>query len=1339
MNSFFSKISRILFLGGFICSSLLFSGFGQGMSQKGVQYEYPKADNNMYLVEFILDSKFVGDQMIKQEIGKTLEYVKIPHNTIPLKKGNKLQLSPTTQVLVVGNIDRVENDRVKEIIDFVSKGGTLIMIYNGESEKFGFLAGVSFGSDYAYNTNAQGYDFQKNLFNNKTHHQFDDLEKHYGLAGSNFSNIEVWATAMDNPAFPAIFQHKLGNGKVIVFNTSKKAAKQHRGLFFAAIMSGLPQVPWPVNSTATIFLDDFVSPLYSIRREPVKSALSLNEHEFLTEVWWPDMAALANQEGIVYTTLTCFDYRNYTRPPFTFKEWDNNRVSSEDPTLRNASSRLLKELKESVHELGFHGYNHVSLLKEDWPSKDFMTLSVSSARKKWISENYGKLPFTYVPPSNVIDEVGLNALKAGMPSIGILASLYLQDFEEGQNREFDWDPWNPEIFDFPRISSGYVMYDNRYFNAQSTFLYTGIWNHFIHHDDIYQIPSGSGLGKGDFEYRNRDERLWKQTHSGEKALFEEFEEYIIKMKKDFPFADFISAKEASSRTIEWRRGNYRHERGGGLYQVAQTNPSGKNKERVWFTYVPIENADEMNSYLQEKRYAYHSIPWIDGFLYQIKTKSPQISIPDKTNNYAETEQNIATHILEGYERYRKGIPVFTDIGEELEYRIKKGEIHEAIRLLQAKIRKAPNFNRKDWQDFSTFMSWESRTPEVWKLLQDRYESASDPAIFQFSSDLGKTIGYPTEAIRKYWLPLQYESDPDNLEIKAEFITVFGIGKEVTDREILDLLNSNIEDRTKSDLVSRYLDEYPKKVYLFDKYQPCEDSFLLPHADRLAYIYSDSGHYEKALLWTKCSSGIPLKDEQEWRLMIGDYQFLKSEDFPRYIEFLLYQKPDEAIEELNTVAPRAIVASQNLNASIAYLYSDHNQLRKALEWSEFAEDFPILTQLQWEYDLQAYDAMDRRYDQYRSSPSSLNDPEVQLSMARWMVYRGEIERAWALTVTAEEGEERRSILTELSKNLRYQDLKTKKNLFDQYEDFVDPTYRNEMRRELIRETSGAISSKTRLEADRFETTGIYSDFLFSWRDKNFNTHSFGTTIYRGFGLNLPGDYPLNRRYEAYGAEYRFERAIRHDKANYSGKIGLEKGEGNNFLFHVQGDLHFSIDSLFSSFSVSYKPAETAPAHYLKIYQSSLNIYEELQIDNKYTMILFLQGKLYTQGGKYSQGLLQIARKWGLGKFQKLSPYLEGSGALGNQKFTGGYPYWAIDRRLYGGMGMRYTYENSSRKQKYRVEAGYFFDSYSSDFQRYGLEIQQPISPHFYLTAGAEFYTIKNFYNNNFQLGLVVYLH
>src|SRR5699024_8739788 len=116
---------------------------------------------------------------------------------------------------------------------------------------------------------------------------------------------------------------------------------------------------------------------------------------------------------------------------------------------------------------------------------------------------------------------------------------------------------------------------------------------------------------------------------------------------------------------------------------------------------------------------------------------------------------------EDYDNYYNGIPAFDDPQEELAYRIKKGEISEAIKLLQTITAKDPYFNREDWQALSTFMSWQNRGSEFWKLLQKKYKATTDPALLRFTSDLGDKIGYPSEIIQEYWLRLHHQSDPDN--------------------------------------------------------------------------------------------------------------------------------------------------------------------------------------------------------------------------------------------------------------------------------------------------------------------------------------------------------------------------------------------------------------------------------------------------------------------------------------------------------------------------------------------------------------------------------------------------
>lgn len=1293
-------------------------------------------DKNGAFVELLLDSNNVLDHQVKLELGKTLEYAKIPYAVVSIDDTKRLKLTRNTQVLVVRNIDVLPDSLIKDIIVFVAKGGTLVLTNNGESKKFGFLAGIPSGANYAYDNKASGFRFTKNLFNNKINQTYEPKERQFGLTGSNFTGIQVWAVAANDPSYPVIFQKKLGNGQVIVFNNSLKMNKQYRGLYFAAVMSGLQNVPWPVVSTASIFLDDFISPTYPSKREPVLTEFNVYEHEFVTKIWWPDMAEFAKKQSIQYTSVSCFDYRNNNKPPFTFTEWDRELSGPRGVNFKHTSGAILKQLKKAGHELGLHGYNHRSLEKATWPNQDFMKLSISTVQKKWELENYGELPYTYVPPSNVVDHSGLNAVKAGMPSIQLLSSLYLGDYKVGQGREYDWDFWNKNIFDFPRVTAGFIMNDNETFNGKSMFLYTGIWNHFVHPDDIFQIPEGSGLGKGDYEFRNKESRFWRKTRNGKLGLFPEFKQYVIQAKQDFPFMDFVSAKVAAERTKAWRQAIYQYTPKDEGLQVEQTNIAG-NKVRVWFSYTPTQYAGELTAYLQKENIKFYRIPWLDGFMYQIKTKNPKLVLPNRLNFKPQNDYKLLVgQLLTNYDNYKSGKIIFKNILEELNYRIKNGENKEVVRLLKAKIASDPEFNVEDWDNLYKYMAWTNQTPEFWNVLENRYKSIPDDSILPFAISTGNTNGYPTELIQKYWLEQQLLANPKDMNLKAKYIAAYGLSSNVTATEVLALLHSSIPTKSKIDIVSLYLDLHPLETSFFDRFKPCTDQFMIPLADRIAYLYADSKKYPSAVAWGACTRSISKTDLTDWRILGGEYQFLKQEDYPRYVEYLLDHQPEEAVTELDTQTPRKLRTTRNLNTSISYLYSDKGQLRKALAWSEFADDIPVLTQLQWEYDLQAYQEMDKRFAKYISTHPE--DEKVKKEMAKWLLYRGEIEKAWMLAITLKESEEKHGLLAELNASLMFQPLELKKSLMSKYKDFMDEKIRNKIQNELISNTYDAISINTDLVADRVKPTSIYSTINYLHKDRKFNTHTFGLTNYRGFALKLDQTYPYNKMYTSVGLEYGFESSKVDSKLFYSGKVGVEKGEKAAYLYHLKGNVSFSVDSLFSSFSFKHQPAITASAHYLKIYQSQLSFYEELQINNRYTAVFYLEGDLYDRGGKTAQAMLQLARKWKLGKYAKIAPYVEASGEVGNRDFTLGYPYWAIERRAYGGLGIGYSFENKNSHQKYIVDAGFFLDTYSDSFQRYKIQIQQPLWDRFWLTAGAEFYTIKDYYSNNLNAGVIYYV-
>ncbi|CAM3401517.1 hypothetical protein [Aequorivita lipolytica] len=130
-------------------------------------------------------------------------------------------------------------------------------------------------------------------------------------------------------------------------------------------------------------------------------------------------------------------------------------------------------------------------------------------------------------------------------------------------------------------------------------------------------------------------------------------------------------------------------------------------------------------------------------------------------------------------------------------------------------------------------------------------------------------------------------------------------------------------------------------------------------------------------------------------------------------------------------------------------------------------------------------------------------------------------------------------------------------------------------------------------------------------------------------------------------------------------------------------------------------------------------------------------MFTDGAKDLLLLGRFARKWKWEQYGKIAPLTEVSGMLGNRDNSNGYPYWTIKERVYGGIGVNYMYRNLKTSQQLDLDASYFLASFSGDFQRYRAQFQQPLWDYFYVTGIAVFYTLKNFYNNNFLLGLKYY--
>ncbi|HOD11275.1 MAG TPA: DUF2194 domain-containing protein, partial [Flavobacterium sp.] len=397
-----------------------------------------------------------------------------------------------------------------------------------------------------------GYNFKVPMLPGYKDKKFGKDIIFFGLKRNNFKeDLKILASAANNDYYPLITENSVGNGKVIFYNTTNYNEKSDRGLLFAGILKGLEGIPYPIANVNTIHLDDFPSPVYDVMQEPIASELKQSLSEYVHKTFWPDMVKLADEFDIKYVALTTFDYDSNIQPPFLFNQWDSQKAKINNKT-EILSNWISKDVLRNGHELGFHGYNHVSLVKEDWKNPEFMRLSLASAEKKWRINGFGKLPTIYVPPSNIIDKTGLQQLTNGMPSIKFMCSVYSGDFKEGGNREFDFDPLEPKLFDFPRTASGFYMKEDANFALNSVYLYTGIWVHFVHPDDIFQIPGEKNMSQGNYSLRNTESLGWYKTKNSDRAMYPLFKGLIKGMTQRYPQLRFVNGVDGGFLVNDWR-------------------------------------------------------------------------------------------------------------------------------------------------------------------------------------------------------------------------------------------------------------------------------------------------------------------------------------------------------------------------------------------------------------------------------------------------------------------------------------------------------------------------------------------------------------------------------------------------------------------------------------------------------------------------------------------------------------------------------------------------------------------------------------------------------------------
>lgn len=339
------------------------------------------------------------------------------------------------------------------------------------------------------------------------------------------SDAVILGTDLDGN-IPLVWSGQVEKGRVIVWNWNGFLGGNLMGLIVESFLYIRPVGAALTLGFGHMFIDDWPLPMYNAVKEPIAAT----DTEFYTTVWWPDMQEILGSRNIPYSTYLIFNYNAIVEPPFTGSEFfiaDNM-----------ASVRMAQELLALGSEMCFHGYNHMSLTREEtevnlnkWPSVENMIASLEQGRNTWI-RLFGDhtLPFAYVAVNNIISEDGVIALHRVFPSIKIISALHWGIGEE-RYTPIGPHPVLPEVYYLPRITYGY---QNKAIIRELTVSGMngpGIFSHFVHPDDVYD------------PYRS-DGKNWQQ-------LKREFQEILEYVKAHYPWLQWLSIRDAYTRLLEY--------------------------------------------------------------------------------------------------------------------------------------------------------------------------------------------------------------------------------------------------------------------------------------------------------------------------------------------------------------------------------------------------------------------------------------------------------------------------------------------------------------------------------------------------------------------------------------------------------------------------------------------------------------------------------------------------------------------------------------------------------------------------------------------------------------------
>lgn len=1241
---------------------------------------------------------------VSDQVTQALSYAKIPVETMDLGLlSEDFTIPGSVRVIAVTTflVSELNTREIQEFTRFVASGNVVVFLGPVTFDDFTFLQGINPFSEYAFDSLSTGVFFLDNVFpgHNGRSYKPEVGTPHKGITQDQFTKrVKVHASAGSDLDYPLLLSNEIGLGEVITVNSFALDEKLYRGMVFSSILKGLEGLPYSVANVSTIFLDDFPAPLYNEQLAPIDEEYGMTHAEFVSDQWWPDMQAFADTFDIDYSAMTAFNYNAKVVPPFDFNEWTLGKINIDGRQV-DGSIYLAKDIAEGRHELAFHGYNHFSLWLEDWDNVNFMANSVLAARKRWRIDGLGDLPVTYVPPTNYIDSVGISAILKGMPSIRYMSSLYLGNIEDGEGREFGFDPYAPyRLFNYPRSASGFTMEDNSLFDQQSLQVLTGIWNHFIHPDDVFQVEQREEDG---FKSRNPLKLGWKSHPVYGYGLYHELRERVLFTKERYPLTRFLAAEEGGAVTEDWTNIFVGFEEKDDTYSLltesraGYENKSGLSDEKFWFSYVSEENRDSFEASLIEQELTYESSKLWDGFLFQFSSEKDSLSFPNLRKSAILDPQFVQARIGEAVEKgrlyrttlnedYAALVGISTIESEYVDTRyedairaynrrpdnkkvqedlitlsIEFGDVLRAITILERRMLASQSWSQNDIERLFLFYGWEKLPNQAENFLERLWLRYPSPEVIDVKNYAVASMGLYSEEFVLRWSERERGFKPDDEALSIRYTRL------IENQENWPVVKKELR---------RLLSLYPRSDSLY------------------AYTLQRSFYYEKSDSSTSLVEEFPIAAHDQIDVFASNLAFYYGYDFKNY--------------------------------------------SRALYWANRAEGFDEKIKLQWLSEMNLYSEFQNKADQLLLE--NPDDDSLRTLIGTQLYYEGFTDKAMEILypLFVDKSSENTVAGSLMNSEISYMTYEKRKELYKKYPAFFSQ-----------REFDRLYSEYRWFEGTRLS---LYGEF----RNDNFDNvfARFGTSSQFGdrkkiahlvkiedlYFENSGGDGSAQNNFV--GAGYEFQKRSSDQSMEYKMGLGLYSGS-NEVLGEGFASISYSYDSTFTSGRLYFGPVLTNAAIDNNYYKTQLEAYrEDIWGKDSFTTSLSGVARYYTNsvfeyeftGRLYLQPFKQKIR---------LRPIAELAWADASDSFLSGIPYYTPDQFFSKGVGFDLRYRNPDNFDFLSLLELEVMGKHETADGFYGtgrIQFQNKFKKYWEIRVGSEISTSQIYRSNRFFFTLSYYL-